>query len=101
MFIQQDISWLWSREEDREGDADDGEIRRDNITSVGNTVGVLTNSLLKLQFPHARRKIWVATETKKEAPCPGYPFSAVWQNELLSDKQPVSICIVLHCLLRS
>lgn len=60
VFIQQDISWLWSKEEDWEGD--DGQVRRDKIISTGNIAGVPTNSQLKIQFPLARRNFWVAAE---------------------------------------
>lgn len=55
VFIQQDISWLWSKEEDWESDADKGHIRWDKIISTGNIVGVPTNSQLNIQFPLAWR----------------------------------------------
>lgn len=68
VFIQQDISWLWSKEEDWEGDADYGQVGRDNIISAGNIVGVPTYSRLKIQFPLARRNFWVAAENQRKLP---------------------------------
>lgn len=66
MLIQQDISWLGSKKRDRQGDADDGEIRRDKIVSIGNNVGILTDSWLKLQFPLTGRKFYMGTDNERK-----------------------------------
>lgn len=41
---------------------------RDKIISVGNNIGDLTNSRLKLQFPLTRRKFCVDTHNKRKPP---------------------------------